>query len=192
MNSLPPYIMQEDRITLTREFPRVFSEGYNEVELPLILKDGTKVPYFLTGTRVIVDGKPHLVGIGIDITEKKKHEQALLKSEDVFKRAEEVAHMGSWQLDIGKNDLFWSDEVYRIFGIPITENFPPTSLMPETRSLSQATPITAVGLNSLTFLRASSPPETVHTSMGYTFLKSIILFNSSLVKHLGRSINNFS
>lgn len=33
-------------------------------------------------------------------------------------RAQAVAHTGSWRLDVQKNVLIWSDEVYRIFGIP--------------------------------------------------------------------------
>ena len=33
-------------------------------------------------------------------------------------RAQSVANAGSWRLDIGSNQLLWSDETYRIFGIP--------------------------------------------------------------------------
>ncbi|HAP35834.1 MAG TPA: sensor domain-containing diguanylate cyclase, partial [Bacteroidetes bacterium] len=30
--------------------------------------------------------------------------------------SQEIAHVGSWKLDLIANDLIWSDEVYRIFG----------------------------------------------------------------------------
>jgi PAS domain S-box-containing protein len=33
-------------------------------------------------------------------------------------RAQAVAHIGSWRLDLEVNQLLWSDETYRIFGIP--------------------------------------------------------------------------
>jgi formate hydrogenlyase transcriptional activator len=110
---------EEDRAILAKEWPKVFSEGQNRAELNLILKDGRKVPYFFTGVRLMMDGKPHLVGIGIDITDKKRQEKALRKSEDILKKAEEIAGLGSWQLDIENNKLFWSDQVYYIFGLPI-------------------------------------------------------------------------
>ena len=34
-----------------------------------------------------------------------------------LKKAQEIAHLGSWELDIEENKLTWSDEVYRIFGL---------------------------------------------------------------------------
>ncbi len=39
------------------------------------------------------------------------------KSED-FDRAQAVGNIGSWRLDVHKNELTWSDENHRIFGIP--------------------------------------------------------------------------
>jgi PAS domain S-box-containing protein len=41
------------------------------------------------------------------------------ESEANLNRAQEVAHIGSWYLDVIHNRLFWSDEVFRIFGIPL-------------------------------------------------------------------------
>lgn len=43
-------------------------------------------------------------------------QEALLQSEERLKRAQEIAHLGSWELDLLTNCLTWSDEVYRIFG----------------------------------------------------------------------------
>lgn len=54
---------------------------------------------------------------GSDITKRKQTEEALRESEQRLKRAQEIAHLGSWELDLVKNQLTWSDEVYRIFGL---------------------------------------------------------------------------
>ena len=43
---------------------------------------------------------------------------ALRASEAVLKRAQAVARMGSWRLDIPQGSLAWSDETCRIFGVP--------------------------------------------------------------------------
>jgi PAS domain S-box-containing protein len=48
-----------------------------------------------------------------------KHaKEALLESEQDLNRAQAVAHTGSWRLDVGRNQLLWSDETHRVFGIP--------------------------------------------------------------------------
>jgi PAS domain S-box-containing protein len=44
-------------------------------------------------------------------------ERTLRASEERLNRSQEIAHLGSWELDVFNNVLIWSDEVYRIFGL---------------------------------------------------------------------------
>ncbi len=64
------------------------------------------------------DGKP-AGGLLLreDITELKRIEQALREGRDDLNRAQAVAHVGSWRLDVRRNELLWSEENHRIFGI---------------------------------------------------------------------------
>ena len=55
---------------------------------------------------------------GRDITEMKKVETALRERDEDLSRAQAVARTGSWRLDVRQNKLLWSDETYRMFGIP--------------------------------------------------------------------------
>jgi PAS domain S-box-containing protein len=54
-----------------------------------------------------------------NITNRKHAEEALRQSERDLNRAQAVAQMGSWRLDVRHNRLSWSDETHRIFGIPV-------------------------------------------------------------------------
>jgi len=54
----------------------------------------------------------------IESTIYKQAKTALLESEQDMNRAQAVAHTGSWRLDVRHNQLLWSDETHRIFGIP--------------------------------------------------------------------------
>ena len=53
-----------------------------------------------------------------DVTEHRQAEEALRESEANLKKAQEIAHIGSWHLDVARDKLTWSDEVFRIFGVP--------------------------------------------------------------------------
>ncbi len=64
------------------------------------------------------DGTPvRVVGAHTDISEQKHAEQALRSKEQLLAKSQEIAHLGSWVLESDTQHLYWSDEVYRIFGI---------------------------------------------------------------------------
>ena len=58
-----------------------------------------------------------MTGVHVDIHARKVTEARLRESEAALNLAQRVARMGSWQLDITAQHLFWSDETYRIFGV---------------------------------------------------------------------------
>jgi len=54
-----------------------------------------------------------------DISERVRAEEFLRRSEASLKKAQSVARMGSWYVDVAGNAILWSEEAYRIFGVPI-------------------------------------------------------------------------
>lgn len=50
----------------------------------------------------------------------RRREQALRESEANLNTAQKIAELGSWHLDIPRNRLTWSAEVYRIFSMPVS------------------------------------------------------------------------
>ena len=81
------------------------------------------------------------VSVVRDITELKRAEELLRQGETDLERAQELAQAGSWRLDTRRNELTWSDEAYRIFGVP-----PGTSLTYES-FLSFVHPEDRAGVN---------------------------------------------
>ncbi len=68
------------------------------------------------------DGK--LYSAGRDLTSIKKHEQALHRREQQLLEAEAIGHMGHWHWTVGQQELRFSDEIYRIFGVDRTRFVP--------------------------------------------------------------------
>ena len=56
-------------------------------------------------------------GVHRDVTPRKEAEDALKRSNERLENAQRIARMGGWDWDIEKDDLHWSDEIYRIFGV---------------------------------------------------------------------------
>jgi len=69
----------EDKKRIAESIAQVFSHGSVYVEANLTSKTGSKVPYFFTGKRIMIDALPVLVGMGMDVSELKKVENELKK-----------------------------------------------------------------------------------------------------------------
>ena len=53
------------------------------------------------------------------LSNQKKTERELRKSQHDLKHAQNVAKAGSWRINLQTDKLLWSDETYRIFGVPV-------------------------------------------------------------------------
>ncbi|HIJ84533.1 MAG TPA: PAS domain S-box protein, partial [Magnetococcales bacterium] len=105
--------LQEFRRALHGEIP-----GYTR-EKRFIRKDGQAF-YAITSLRCVWgdDGKvDYFITFLFDISDRKKAEEALQKSQRGLARAQELAHLGSWDWDIPANVITWSDETYRVFSL---------------------------------------------------------------------------
>ena len=72
----------------------VFERGSSQVEADLLVRGGGAVPYYFTGVRVELEGKPYLAAVGIDITESKRAEEAVRRSEAELRSFVENAPYG--------------------------------------------------------------------------------------------------
>lgn len=54
---------------------------------------------------------------GLDVTERRRGDELLNRSRETLAKAQEIAHLGNWDWHIKTNELEWSDEIYRIFGL---------------------------------------------------------------------------
>lgn len=66
---------------------------------------------------VTLGGKRQILSSSIDITDRKRAEEALRTSEQRLAEAQRIAHVGNWHWEIQTDEIAWSDEVYRIFGM---------------------------------------------------------------------------
>jgi PAS domain S-box-containing protein len=71
------------------------------------------------------DGKPvRVFGTLQDITERLVMERALLEHESNLARAQQIASLGSWSMDISAGKSLWSEQMFRLFDIPVGAALP--------------------------------------------------------------------
>ncbi len=79
---------------LGTEWQRVFSEGRGSAELNIIVKDGRRIPFLFTGVRVMLEGRPCMVGMGIELTERRRIEGELQQHRERLAQMARAATLG--------------------------------------------------------------------------------------------------
>ena len=74
-----------DQQLLARRIAEVFEKGEASVEASFVTKAGRALPYLFTGRRIVFEGVPCLVGVGVDISERIRAQEALSKSEQRYR-----------------------------------------------------------------------------------------------------------
>ncbi len=65
----------KDKTIIQESIQDAFETGEAQTEAYFISRSGVRRPYLLTGLRIIVEGRPCLIGTGLDITEQKMAEE---------------------------------------------------------------------------------------------------------------------
>jgi PAS domain S-box-containing protein len=87
-------------------------------------KDGRRVPV-LIGVATFEEGGNEGVAFVLDITERKRDEQALVRSEAYLAETQKLTHTGSWAWDPrNQKVLYCSKEMFRIHGLDPQEHSP--------------------------------------------------------------------
>jgi len=81
-------------------------------------KDGSRLDVAMTVSPIGERGRPAgLAIIARDLTTKRQADEDRRKTLELLAEAERIAHVGSWEWDLGTETMTWTDELYRIYGL---------------------------------------------------------------------------
>jgi DNA-binding NtrC family response regulator len=114
-------VLPVDRATWQGAIDRAIREKTDyEVDFRILLPVG-RIKWIHTVGHPILDASGELVqfvGSSMDITERKRAEKELRRSESYLAEAQKLSHTGSWAVHVGSmENIYWSPEMYRIFGL---------------------------------------------------------------------------
>lgn len=87
------------------------------IEMTAVRADGSEFPIELAITRIPLEGPPSFTGYLRDITERKRAEQELRRSEAFLAEAQHLSRIGSFSWRVPTDEITWSEQLYRIFQI---------------------------------------------------------------------------
>ena len=117
------FVHPDDRASVRTAMQGLSHEEAQTIDFECRLISNQARVYWMDWKHKKADGK--IYSAGRDITAIKKHEQALLSREQQLSEAEAIGHMGHWHWATDHQDIRFSDEIYRIFGVT-RSNFHPT------------------------------------------------------------------
>src|SRR6202167_725204 len=139
---IPPSLREKHR----QGFARYLATGEarvlgKRIEMTAVRADGSEFPVELALTRIPLEGPPSFTGYLRDITERKRAEQELRRSEAFLAEAQHLSRIGSFSWRPGTDEITWSEQLYRIFQIdrdaPVTFELIGTRIHPEDLSIFQ-------------------------------------------------------
>jgi diguanylate cyclase (GGDEF)-like protein len=99
--------------------PFIVVTGRDDASLAVEMMKTGACDYMLKDT-IFLDRLPVVVTRALHEAETRERleraKQSLRLSESRLARAQKIARMGSWEWDVRTGDIYWSDELYRIFG----------------------------------------------------------------------------
>ena len=191
-------IHPEDRDTFRMAGDRTFLEKVHcDVEFRTVTPDGTVKQLHGIGHPVLgpCGELVQVVGTMVDVTERRRGEESLRRSESYLAQAQRLAHIGSWAWEIpSRNALYISEEWYRIHGLDPKDGMPSweqrlQGVDPEDRARFQATIDRAIADKTdydveFRTLPAHGPGKYIH-SVGRPILSS----SGELVQFVGVSMD---
>ena len=139
---IPPSLREKHR----QGFARYLATGEarvlgRRIEMTAVRADGSEFPVELAIARIPLEGAPSFTGSLRDITERKRAEQELRRSEAFLAESQHLSRIGSFSWRVATDEITWSEQLYRIFQIdrvvPVTFALIGTRIHPEDLSLFQ-------------------------------------------------------
>jgi len=100
---------------------RAIDKGSDTIEAPLLAKDGHEIPFLLTGSRLDIAGQVYLMGVGIDLSERKQAEEALRESEEKYRLLFDSANDAIFICDVQGRILEANPQASECFGYSYPE-----------------------------------------------------------------------
>jgi two-component system, sensor histidine kinase and response regulator len=133
------FFKEPDRGIIAERMQLALSQGTAIAEASFIAKDQTETPYLFSAQRLMFEGRPCLVALGHDITERKRAEAGLKRAKEIAEAAQDAlgkvqeslrltllsSGIGVWSWEIEADIIEGDENLSNQFSLPVGQ-FPKT------------------------------------------------------------------
>jgi diguanylate cyclase (GGDEF)-like protein/PAS domain S-box-containing protein len=117
------FIGSHDRASVAGEMRRIFDESKDvSTEALMRLKTGVEIPYLFHGRAVTIGGKRYCIGVGRDISERKRAEHEIRAAKERLDLALVGSSLAMWDWDLTNNMVYFNKGWATLLGAPAQES----------------------------------------------------------------------
>lgn len=116
------HIHPDDKEERIKQVAKVLETGTEEDNHYRIIRPDGSITILHTKSELQRDenGRPiRMTGTCQDVTDKQSLIEQLQKSDELYKQAQAISHIGNWVWDMNSKEVNWSDEMYRIYELEL-------------------------------------------------------------------------
>lgn len=112
---IPP----DHRLAFGAYLQQILEKGHASGQMTTLHKDGsTRIWFFNNVLEPGVNEEPYVIANAIDISERYYLEKDLAHTKEMLEQTNQVARVGGWVAEIGKDRMYWSDVTRELYGVP--------------------------------------------------------------------------
>ncbi|MGC8657573.1 MAG: PAS domain S-box protein, partial [Desulfomonilaceae bacterium] len=104
------FVPDYERTVLVERIGQALDHGETAMEAHYVTKNGEEIPYYFTGKTIQIDSTKKILGVGLDISDRKKVETALQENEQLLKTILAASPVG---IHIAENrEIKWANHAW--------------------------------------------------------------------------------
>lgn len=111
------WVCPERRVDFVRQIRE--TGRADNFETMLRSKSNRQIPVLISARRAELDGESLVVAHTRDITQRRAAEDELRRSQTRLREIQQLANLGTWEYNIESGTVLWSEETFKIAGMPV-------------------------------------------------------------------------
>lgn len=115
---------EDQKELITARIKTLLQKTLPGIEVELFTKARNKIPYYLNSLAINFEGKACILGMGLDLSERKKAEVEIKKANERYELIGKAANDGLWDWNLEKKQLWGNLSHQQLYGLSMTDTVP--------------------------------------------------------------------